>query len=129
MDTINGLRYSDRGGMVCADNNYPENHRYFSGDGVHGSLPLNFFINRYLEAYANEITIFCNAVINNLPLPVSGNDGLMSVAVHWQQRNRTGDNPVKLTEYFKEIIGIFLPRDSHGEHGEKHGFISANDMH
>lgn len=68
-------------GMVCADNNYPENHRYFANDGVHGSLPLNFFMDRYLEAYANEMKIFCDAVINNLPLPVSGDDGLKSVAI------------------------------------------------
>jgi myo-inositol 2-dehydrogenase / D-chiro-inositol 1-dehydrogenase len=68
-------------GMLCADNNYPENHRYFSGDGVHGSLPLNFFMERYLESYANEMKIFCDAVINNSMLPVDGKDGLMSVAI------------------------------------------------
>jgi myo-inositol 2-dehydrogenase / D-chiro-inositol 1-dehydrogenase len=68
-------------GMACADNNFPDNHRYYSSDGVHGSLPLNFFMDRYLEAYANEMKIFCDAVINDLPLPVSGHDGLMSVAI------------------------------------------------
>jgi myo-inositol 2-dehydrogenase/D-chiro-inositol 1-dehydrogenase len=68
-------------GMACADNNFPENHRYFAGDGVHGSLPLNFFMDRYLEAYANEMKLFCEAVVNDLPLPVSGIDGLKSVAI------------------------------------------------
>ena len=68
-------------GMACTDNNYPENHRYFASDGVHGSLPLNFFMDRYLEAYANEMKIFCDAVTNNLKLPVDGNDGFMSVAI------------------------------------------------
>jgi myo-inositol 2-dehydrogenase / D-chiro-inositol 1-dehydrogenase len=68
-------------GMACADNNYPENHKYFAGDGVHSSLPLNFFMDRYLEAYANEMKIFCEAVVNNLALPVSGDDGLKSVAI------------------------------------------------
>jgi myo-inositol 2-dehydrogenase/D-chiro-inositol 1-dehydrogenase len=87
------------GGMACADNNYPENHRYFSGDGVHGSLPLNFFMDRYLEAYANEMKIFCDAVVNNKPLPVSGNDGLMSVAVALAAKKSHKENrPVKLTE-------------------------------
>ena len=69
------------GGMVCADNNYPENHRYYSTDGVHGSLPLNFFMDRYLDSYANEMKIFCHAVITGSPIPVSGPDGLMSVVV------------------------------------------------
>ena len=45
-------------GMASADNNFPENHRYFAGDGVHSSLPLNFFMDRYREAYANEMKIF-----------------------------------------------------------------------
>lgn len=86
-------------GMACADNNYPENHRYFSGDGVHGSLPLNFFMERYLESYANEMKIFCNAVINNLALPVSGEDGLKSVAIALAaKKSYLEHRPVKLSE-------------------------------
>ena len=86
-------------GMLCADNNYPENHRYFSGDGVHGSLPLNFFMDRYLDAYANEMKIFCDAVINNLLLPVSGYDGLMSVAIALaSKKSHLEHRPVKLSE-------------------------------
>ena len=86
-------------GMACADNNYPENHRYFASDGVHGSLPLNFFMDRYLEAYANEMKIFCNSVVNNLQLPVSGNDGLMSVAIALAaKKSYLEHRPVKLAE-------------------------------
>jgi myo-inositol 2-dehydrogenase/D-chiro-inositol 1-dehydrogenase len=86
-------------GMVCADNNFPENHRYYAGDGVHGSLPLNFFMDRYLEAYANEMKIFCDAVVNDKELPVSGSDGLMSVAIALAAKKSYIENrPVKLTE-------------------------------
>ena len=86
-------------GMACADNNYPENHRYFAADGVHGSLPLNFFMDRYLEAYANEMKIFCNAVVNNLPLPVSGFDGLQSVAIALAAKKSVQEGrPVRLDE-------------------------------
>jgi len=86
-------------GMACADNNYPENHRYYAGDGVHGSLPLNFFMERYLEAYANEMKIFCNAVVNDLPLPVSGDDGLKSVAIAYAAKKSYLENrPVKISE-------------------------------
>jgi myo-inositol 2-dehydrogenase/D-chiro-inositol 1-dehydrogenase len=86
-------------GMICADNNYPENHRYFSGDGVHGSLPLNFFMDRYLDAYANEMKIFCDAVINNKQLPVSGYDGLMSVVIAIAaKKSHLEHRPVKLSE-------------------------------
>lgn len=86
-------------GMACADNNFPENHRYFAGDGVHGSLPLNFFMERYIEAFANEMKIFCDAVTNDLPLPVSGNDGLMSVAIALAAKKSYKEHrPVKLSE-------------------------------
>jgi len=86
-------------GMANADNNYPENHRYFASDGVHSSLPLNFFMDRYLDAYANEMKIFCNAVVNSLPLPVSGDDGLKSVAIALAAKKSVQENrPVKLSE-------------------------------
>lgn len=86
-------------GMVCTGNNFPENHRYYSNDGVHGSLPLNFFMDRYLEAYANEMKIFCDAVMNNLELPVSGIDGLMSVAIALAaKKSHLEHRPVKLSE-------------------------------
>jgi len=86
-------------GMLCADNNFPENHSYYASDGVHRSLPLNFFMDRYLEAYANEMKIFCDAVINNKQLPVGGNDGLMSVAIALAaKKSHMEHRPVKLTE-------------------------------
>jgi myo-inositol 2-dehydrogenase / D-chiro-inositol 1-dehydrogenase len=86
-------------GMACADNNFPDNHRFYSSDGVHGALPLNFFMDRYLESYANEMKIFCDAVINNLLLPVSGSDGLMSVAIAIAAKKSYLENrPVKLSE-------------------------------
>ena len=86
-------------GMVSADNNFPDNHRYFTSDGVHGALPLNFFMDRYLEAYSNELKIFCDAVVNNQPVPVGGQDGLMSVAIGLAAKKSVVEGrPVKLSE-------------------------------
>lgn len=86
-------------GMVNVDNNYPENHRYYTVDGVHKTLPLNFFMDRYLEAYANEMKIFCDAVSNDSELPVSGHDGLMSVAIALAAKKSYSEGrPVKLSE-------------------------------
>ena len=86
-------------GMVCADNNFPDNHRFFTSDGVHGALPLNFFMDRYLEAYSNELKIFCDAVVNNNPVPVGGHDGLMSVAVGLAAKKSVAEGrPVKISE-------------------------------
>lgn len=68
-------------GMVCADNNFPDNHKYFHAAGVEGSLPLNFFMDRYIEAYANEMKIFADAIANNKSIPADGQDGLMATAI------------------------------------------------
>jgi len=60
---------------------------------------LNFFMDRYLEAYANEMKIFCDAVINDKELPVAGADGLMSVAIALAAKKSQKENrPVKLNE-------------------------------
>lgn len=86
-------------GMVNVDNNYPENHRYYTVDGVHKTLPLNFFMDRYLEAYANEMKVFCDAVSFNTELPVSGYDGLMSVAIALAaKKSHVEGRAVKLSE-------------------------------
>jgi myo-inositol 2-dehydrogenase / D-chiro-inositol 1-dehydrogenase len=86
-------------GMVTTDNNYPENHCYYAGDGIHGSLPLNFFMDRYLESYANEMKLFCDAIINNTLPPTSGHDGLMSVAIAIAaKKSHLEKRPVKISE-------------------------------
>jgi myo-inositol 2-dehydrogenase / D-chiro-inositol 1-dehydrogenase len=68
-------------GMVKVDNNAPDNHSYYSEEGVHASLPLNFFMDRYIEAYANEIKEFCDAITNGKEISVDGKDGYQAVAI------------------------------------------------
>jgi myo-inositol 2-dehydrogenase/D-chiro-inositol 1-dehydrogenase len=86
-------------GMVTADNNFPDNHRYFTDDGIHGALPLNFFMDRYLEAYSAELRLFCDAIVNDRPVPVGGEDGLMSVAIGLAAKLSVAeDRPVKIDE-------------------------------
>lgn len=86
-------------GMVSADNNFPDNHRYFTADTIQGSLPLNFFMDRYLEAYSNELKLFCDAVVNDKPVPVGGMDGLMSVAIGLAAKKSVAEGrPVKMSE-------------------------------
>ncbi len=89
-------------GMIKVDNNAPDNHNYYSQDGVHASLPLNFFMDRYIEAYANEIKEFCSAVINNTPISVGGKDGLLSVAIGLAAKKSLAEKrPVKVSEVHK----------------------------
>jgi myo-inositol 2-dehydrogenase/D-chiro-inositol 1-dehydrogenase len=42
---------------------------------------LNFFMTRYVAAYANEIAAFVTAVNNGSPMPTTTHDGLMALAL------------------------------------------------
>ncbi len=87
------------GGMVKVDNNAPDNHIYYGPDGVHSSLPLNFFMDRYIDAYASEIREFCEAVAEDKPVSVGGKDGLMSVAIGLAAKKSLAERrPVKLSD-------------------------------
>ena len=68
-------------GMVNVDNNFPENHKYYSEQGISGSLPLNFFMERYTQSYVNEMITFCDLLHHKISEVVSGEDGLKSVAI------------------------------------------------
>lgn len=92
-------------GMIKVDNNAPDNHNYYNEHGVHASLPLNFFMDRYIEAYAREIKEFCKAIIENKPISVNGKDGLLSVAIGLTAKKSYAEKrPVKVSEVFVEKV-------------------------
>ena len=68
-------------GMIAVGNRTADDHVHADRTGVHSSLPLHFFLERYAESYLTEMQAFVNSVKEDKPVPVSGQDGLMSVAV------------------------------------------------
>jgi myo-inositol 2-dehydrogenase / D-chiro-inositol 1-dehydrogenase len=68
-------------GMALAANNKLDNASVLDATGEHGALPLHFFMDRYTESYYRELVAFVEAVRNKTTPPVTGQDGLMSVAV------------------------------------------------
>jgi myo-inositol 2-dehydrogenase/D-chiro-inositol 1-dehydrogenase len=86
-------------GAVRTENNYP-NTMMLSGPGrIERDLPLNFFMERYRESYVTELQAFVNAVLDDTPVPVAGEDGRIPVvmalaAARSYQENR----PVRLDE-------------------------------
>ena len=86
-------------GMVTVKNNTPDNHVYLDSVGTHSSWPLNFFMERYTESYLREMQGFVDSVRENNPVPVTGNDGLMAVAIGLAARKSAKENrPVRLSE-------------------------------
>ena len=67
--------------------------------GVESSLPMNFFLERYAEAYIFEIKSFIDSLINNSSVSVNGKDGLESLRIGLAAKKSLQENrPVKLNE-------------------------------
>lgn len=84
-------------GSIQTDNNYPNSAVLSTAGAVQRDLPLNFFMERYTEAYAAEVAAFVDAVNTGTPVRASGDDArkaLIAGLAAWQSY-RTG-RPVKL---------------------------------
>lgn len=42
-------------------------------------MPYDFFLSRYNEAYVTETIAFCESLVNDTPVPCSGQDGLVAL--------------------------------------------------
>ena len=86
-------------GMVKADNNFPDNHQHYSAEGIHGSLPLNFFLERYTASYLNEMSQFFKSIGTGEDLPVDGKDGLEAMKIALAAKKSIEENrPVRMKE-------------------------------
>ena len=69
-------------GMTISDNRKPHEVRKFNTDYVNKQEPLlNFFIERYQEAYMNEITSFADMIINKTESNVNFEDGRKALLI------------------------------------------------
>jgi myo-inositol 2-dehydrogenase/D-chiro-inositol 1-dehydrogenase len=85
------------GGSIATDNLYPNAAIISNGQSIKRDLPLNFFMERYTQSYVNEMQSFVEAVLDDHPVPVSGNDGrvpvLMGIAA---KRSYVEGVPIKI---------------------------------
>jgi myo-inositol 2-dehydrogenase/D-chiro-inositol 1-dehydrogenase len=68
-------------GSAAALNTAEANVEIADKDGFHRAPLLNFFMTRYVAAYANEIAAFIAAVQTGGPTPTTGADGLAALAL------------------------------------------------
>ena len=86
-------------GMLQGNNIFKDNHSFYNEKGVESSLPMNFFLERYAEAYIFEIKSFIGSLINNSSVSVNGKDGLESLRIGLAAKKSLLENrPVKLNE-------------------------------
>ncbi|MEQ6120282.1 inositol 2-dehydrogenase [Reichenbachiella sp. MALMAid0571] len=68
-------------GMAGTTNNTPDNHYYYDKNGQSGPLPLNFFMDRYIDSYYNEMREFIDCLNKNEKPNVGAKDGMVSLAI------------------------------------------------
>ncbi|MEE8306558.1 MAG: Gfo/Idh/MocA family oxidoreductase, partial [Gammaproteobacteria bacterium] len=87
------------GGCASADNNYPNTAIVSDAQRVHRDLPLNFFMERYVDSYVAEMRAFIECVQKDLPVPVTGLDGRIPVVMGYAAAKSYAENrPVRLDE-------------------------------
>jgi myo-inositol 2-dehydrogenase/D-chiro-inositol 1-dehydrogenase len=89
-------------GMVLGNNNFHDSHRVYNKDGVQGALPLNFFLERYADAYKTEIDDFINSLETDKEISVNGEDGKISLIIGLAAiKSLQEKRPVKISEIKK----------------------------
>jgi myo-inositol 2-dehydrogenase/D-chiro-inositol 1-dehydrogenase len=87
------------GGSIATENCYPNRAVVSTAESVRRDLPLNFFMDRYLDSFANELAAFVEAVVEDKPVPVGGADGRVPVVMALAARKSYEERrPVRLEE-------------------------------
>ncbi len=87
------------GGMASIENETPALIKSMTKDGENAPKPLFFFLERYMQAYALEITMFVDCVVNDTEVSVNQEDGLQAVLIGLAAKKSVEENrPVKLSE-------------------------------
>ncbi len=87
------------GGCVKVSNDYPNTAAISGAQDVRRDLPLNFFVDRYVQSYVSEIESFIECLLEDKPPSVTGIDGRLPVVMGYAAKKSYAENrPVKLSE-------------------------------
>ena len=86
-------------GAISTANCYPNQAVVSTGAAIRRDLPLNFFMDRYLDSFAAELRAFVEAIRNDKPTHVTGIDGRVPVVMALAARKSYDEHrPVRLEE-------------------------------
>ncbi len=86
-------------GAAAAENDAPSTVKLSNESGVIGEKPLYFFLERYKQSFVTEMRAFLEAVAQDKPTPVTGEDGLQDLRVGLAARLSLAEGrPIKLSE-------------------------------
>lgn len=86
-------------GCVAAGNDFPNAVETSTARGVSRDAPLHFFLERYRDAYREEMDRFVASIVRDEPVAVDGDDGMKAerLALAAKLSHKTG-RPVKTSE-------------------------------
>ena len=86
-------------GMVATGNDTASAAVISNENGVTGEVPLHFFLERYMAAYAKEVKCFIDAIVNDTDTPLGVMDGLEPVLMGLAAKKSMEEHrPVKISE-------------------------------
>ena len=86
-------------GQVAISNDSESTAVVSDANGVHGEVPLNFFLERYMDAYGKEVAAFIDAIVNDKETPLNVYDGLKPVLMGLAAKKSSEEHrPVKISE-------------------------------
>ncbi|TYB29856.1 inositol 2-dehydrogenase [Aggregatibacter actinomycetemcomitans] len=86
-------------GAVQTSNDKDSTAVYSCEAGAIAEKPKYFFLERYMQSFADEMACFVDSVVNDKPTLVNGNDGLQPVLIGLAaKRSLDEGRPVKLAE-------------------------------
>jgi myo-inositol 2-dehydrogenase / D-chiro-inositol 1-dehydrogenase len=84
-------------GMVATSNNFESNAVISDAKSVRRDLPLNFFLERYIDSYVAEMAAFVDCVLDDTAPPVTGEDGRAALVLGLAAARSANENrPVRL---------------------------------
>ena len=90
--------FGSKGALECG-NDTPSSVRLSSESGVSGDKPLYFFLERYRQAFIDEMGAFFETVLDGKPSPVGDIDGLKPLLMGFAAKKSVAEGrPVRITE-------------------------------
>ena len=89
-------------GSVSASNDYPNTVVVSSDEGIVSDKPLHFFLERYQQAYVEEVQRFIDSLVSDSPVAIEGFDGLQAERIALAAKlSYQLQRPVKLSEIYE----------------------------
>lgn len=86
-------------GQIAVTNDTSSTAVLSNDSGVIAEKPLYFFLERYMQAYTEEISKFVDAIVNDTDVPVNADDGLKPVLIGLAAKKSLEEHrPVKISE-------------------------------